>query len=249
MPMLIALSAVIQAFFIVHVYRTGRPTWWVFMILAFPVVGCLAYYFSEIFPGSHEHRSARRLSGDLVRALAPDLELRRKADALALCGSVDNKVALARECIAARMFAEAIKLYDSTLVGVHANDADLMYGLARTHLLNGTFRDAGETIARLREAHPKFRQPEVKLLQAQVLEGMNQTDAALAEYEALGPVYVGLEAKTRYGLLLERLGHLRQARGIFREVLVHATRFRTNPETERQWIEVARQHLMAGGAA
>ena len=34
MPALIVLSLLVQAFFIIHVFRTGRPYWWAFIILS-----------------------------------------------------------------------------------------------------------------------------------------------------------------------------------------------------------------------
>ena len=59
MPVLIALAAVVQAYFVYHVYRSGRPFWWAFVILSVPVLGCIAYYLLQVFPGSREHYSAR----------------------------------------------------------------------------------------------------------------------------------------------------------------------------------------------
>ena len=66
MPALIALTAVIQAFFVLHVFRTRRPYWWAVIITATPVVGCVAYYLIEIFPRSRELRTAQRMSVQLA---------------------------------------------------------------------------------------------------------------------------------------------------------------------------------------
>ena len=52
MPLLAALSLAIQLFFIVHAYRSGAPRYWILVIFAFPVAGCVAYYFFEGFPKS-----------------------------------------------------------------------------------------------------------------------------------------------------------------------------------------------------
>jgi hypothetical protein len=38
MPLLI-LTVIIQACFIFHVFKTGRPYWWAYVILGFPVAG------------------------------------------------------------------------------------------------------------------------------------------------------------------------------------------------------------------
>jgi hypothetical protein len=54
---------------VIHAVRTGRPYYWALIILSFPVIGCVAYYFLEVFPNSREHRSARRAAAGLARAL------------------------------------------------------------------------------------------------------------------------------------------------------------------------------------
>lgn len=244
MPVLIALTAVIQAFFIFHVYRTGRPYWWAFVILSFPVIGCLAYYAFEVFPGSREHRSARRAAGKLVRALNPGTELNRRLQALAVCPSVDNRIAAADEFMRCGVFGEAVRLYEDSLAGPHAEDPNLLLGLARAHVNNATFGEAKRTLARLQDVDRRYRPDEVRLLLARTHEGLGETEQALAEYEEVAQVYVGLEARCRYGMLLKQLGYSVQANSVFQEMLEHARRFKLNPDTERPWLDAARRHMV-----
>ena len=75
MPLII-LTLIIQCCFIYHVFKTGRPYWWALVILSFPMVGCIVYYFVEVFLGSREHRAANRAGRDIARALNPDKELK-----------------------------------------------------------------------------------------------------------------------------------------------------------------------------
>jgi len=248
MPMLIALTAVIQAFFVYHVYRSGRPYWWALIILSFPVIGCVAYYLLEVFPGSREHRSARRAAAELARAFNPSSELKRRLEALAVCPSVANRIAAAEEFMRCGVFNEAVRLYEETLTGPHADDPNLLLGLARAHVNNGTHRAAQEVLDNLKAVDSRYRPEEARLLYARTLEGIGNVDQALAEYEELTPVYVGLEAKCRYGMLLKQLGFTVQANHVFREVLEHARRFRLNLDSERPWIDAARRHLVEAHA-
>jgi len=43
MPILAALIFVIQICFAYHALKTGRPYWWLFIIMGFPVMGCVLY--------------------------------------------------------------------------------------------------------------------------------------------------------------------------------------------------------------
>lgn len=127
MPVVIALTVLIQAFFIVHVFRTGRPCWWAFIILSAPVLGCVVYYFVEVFPGSREHRSAHRFAKDLARSVNPTKELNRRLEALETAPTVINKVAAAEEYMQCGGFDQAAALYESALEGIHASDLDLLW--------------------------------------------------------------------------------------------------------------------------
>src|SRR6476660_8962689 len=104
MPALIALIAVIHAFFVLHVFRTRRSSWWAVVITAAPVVGCLAYYLIEVYPHS---RGAQRVSAQVATVFGPHVELQRRLADLRLCPSVSNKVAAAEELMRCGMFHRA----------------------------------------------------------------------------------------------------------------------------------------------
>jgi len=93
--------------------------------------------------------------------------------------------------------------------------------------------------------HASFRPEAVALLNARVLEGLGEHEAALAQYERAADHHVGLEAKVRYAQLLKRLGHVTQAQSLLQEVVVHAKRFNIQHQEERAWVEVARRELAA----
>src|SRR5262245_42386893 len=131
MPVIGAVVILIQFCFAYHVLKSGRPYWWIFIIMAFPVMGCVIYYFVEVFPGSKEHRQANRAARHLARVLQPDADLKKRVEELEICGSLDNKIALAAECMNHQMYAEAARLYESCLNGAYAGDATILFGFAK----------------------------------------------------------------------------------------------------------------------
>ena len=245
MPIVGALVLLIQFCFAYHALRTGRPYWWMFIIMAFPVMGCVIYYFVEVFPGSREHRKARKAARALARVLEPDADLKKRAEELEICGSLDNRMALAAECMNHRMFAEAARLYESCLAGAYAQDGAILFALARAAVEAGDWAKGAQVAARLKAAAPRLRPLEVRLLEARILEGRGEYDAALAIYREILPAFVGLEARYRYGRLLLRLGRHEAAMEMFNEVVKHAKRFASSIEEEEQWAEAARQAIVA----
>lgn len=243
MPLLGALLLLIQFSFAFHALKTGRPYWWIFVIMAFPVMGCVIYYFVEVFPGSREHRKAHKTARKLVKALQPDADLKRRAEELEICGSVDNKMAMAEECINHQMYQEAASLYESCLQGAFATDGAILFGLARAAVEGEDWDKASMALTRLASDAPKTRPQDVRLLEARVLQGRGETDAALAAYQQLTPEFVGLEARFRYGELLASLGKHEAAAHLFNEVIAHAKRFASAVDDEQRWVDAARQSL------
>src|SRR5580765_5002525 len=243
MPILGAVLLLIQFCFAFHALKTGRPYWWIFIIMGFPVMGCIIYYFVEVFPGSREHRKANKAARALARALAPDADLKKRAEELEICGSVDNKLALAQECMTSQMYAEATRLYASCLDGAYASDTSILFGLAKAAAEGGDWEKAGKAIAQLQAEAPKMKPTEVRLLEARMLEARGETDAALAAYRELIPVFVGLEARYRYGRFLMRLGRDEAAMQMFDEVAKHAKRFSSSIEEEERWAAAAKEAI------
>jgi hypothetical protein len=246
MRLITILLFVIQFTFAAHAVKTGRGAKWVMIIMLAPVVGCLAYYFIEVFPHSREDRALRRRIHDIARALNPDGELKRRTEDAGLTASVDNRAALADECLEKGMFEEAIRLYEGCLEGPHANDARVLFSCARAYFYNGDARHAEEILARLAKAHPNFRREETRLLQARVMEVLGDIQGALAAYGDLRDHYVGFEAKYRYGLLLKKLGRGSEANEIFAYIAQHARR--SALESEREWVKLARGELETASA-
>jgi hypothetical protein len=240
------LMGIIQFSFAFHAMKTGNGPMWITIILVFPVVGCIAYYFMEVFPGTREQRQVRKHIHDIAKALNPDGELVRRAEAVATSASVDNRAGLADECLEKGMFDEAIRLYEGCLEGAHANDARILFSCARAYYYDARPRQAEEILARLAKSHPKFRRDEVELLEARVLEALGDTDHALTIFEKLRTTYVGFEAKCRYGELLMRQGRTAEARELFTFIVQNARR--SALETEQEWVKLAKRGLETGAA-
>jgi hypothetical protein len=244
MPILGAVVLLIQLCFAYHALKTGRPYWWLFVIMAFPVIGCVLYYFVEVFPTSRESRKAEKAVQAIVKSFDPDKSLREHVANQEDCGSVENRIALARSCMDRRMAREAASLYRSCLTGVHEGDPDIRFGLASALLGAGDFTQAHAVAQGLRQSHASFRHAEVRLVAARALEGLGRVDDALSEYRVLSDTYAGEEGRWRYGALLQRMGRAAEAGDIFRRMLRHAERMPEHyREAQREWLALAREHV------
>ena len=246
MPILGGLVVVIQICFAYHALKSGRPYWWLFVIMGFPVMGCLLYYFIEVFPSSRENTSAQKAARAIARAFDPDKDLRARVAEVEACGSVENRILLARECMEQGMHADAASLYRSCLAGIHETDPHIRYGLAAALLADGKHDEALVTAQRLRASHPSFRTTDVGLVLARALEGASRLEEALAELGVLADSYPGEEGRWRYGALLRRLGRANDAHEVFRRMLRNAERQPPHyREAQHDWLKLARENMQA----
>jgi hypothetical protein len=244
MPILGAVLLLIQLCFAYHALKTGRPYWWIGVIIAFPVIGCLLYYFVEVFPNTRESRKAEKAVQAIVKSFDPDKSLRERVANLEECGSVENRIALARSCMERNMGHEAALLYRSCLAGVYATDPEIRFGLAAALLGASELDEALETAQALRRSHGSFRASEVRLIAARALEALGRLDEALAEYRLLAETSAGEEGRWRYGALLKRMGRNAEAIDIFRRMLRHAERMPEHyREAQQKWLAAARGEL------
>ena len=244
MPILGAIVLAIQLCFAYHALKTGRPYWWLFVIMAFPVVGSLLYYFVEVFPNTRESVKAEKAVRNIARTFDPDKSLREHVANLEDCGSVDNRIALARSCMERKMYREAASLYRSCLSGVHGSDPAIRLGLTSALLGMEDFKEALAAAQALRQSHSTFRAPEVGLAAARALEGLGRYDEALAEYRVLADTYSGEEGRWRYGALLSRMGRKQDAEEIFRRMLRNSDRMPEHyREAQQEWLTLARGQM------
>jgi hypothetical protein len=243
MPALVLVLG-LQLLCAAHVIRTGRPCQWLFIILALPLAGCLAYFLLEILPDLSHSRAARQAVRDISAVIDPERELRERAERAAEADTVANRTALAEECLRLGRPTDAKRLFESCLTGIHATDHALMLGLAQARFALEDYAGACETLDRLRAAHTGLDCPEGHLLYARSKEQQGEVEQALIEYVALAGYHPGEEARCRLALLLQKTGRVAEARALFEQVVRTVERAsKLYYRAERDWYEVARRNL------
>ncbi len=246
MSPIIILSLILQIACCVHVVRTGRPLYWVFILLVFSYLAVIVYLIAEVLPDLRHNPSARRAARSVRSRIDPEHEKRKADRKLGLSDTPETRRQLAEECLRSGDFARAEDLFANALKGLYRTDPDLMLGLARAQYGLGKARDTRATLDALIAANPGFRSTDGHLLYARAVEDLGDPEAALHEYEAVVQGYPGEEARARYGLLLKRQGDTARARAVFQEILTRSDALpRYYQRDQREWIALARSELAA----
>jgi hypothetical protein len=248
MPIL-GFSLLLQVACIIHIIRTGRDRIWVYVVVLLSMVGVIAYVAVEILPEIFGGRTARKLSGEMQRRVDPGREVRARRKAIEMADTTENRRLLAEALFEAGEYPEAGALYEQTLVGIHADDPVLLFGLAKVRARQG---DYAGCVAMLDTISAGERSPEPmerRLFRAICLEQLGRVDDALGLYAGIVEKYPGEEVRCRYARLLASSGHHAEARAFYEEILRRA-KLAKSPYRRAQkfWIDQAREGLAAAPA-
>jgi hypothetical protein len=246
MSPILLLSIALQIACCVHVVRSGRPLYWILILLMFSYIAVAIYVIAAVIPDMRHDPRARGGLRKVRRTLDPGRERRDAARRLDVADTPDNRRRLAEQHLQHGEYAEAAALYEGALRGLYRDDPDLMLGLARAQHGLGQPQQCRQTLEALIAANPAYRSHDGHLLYARALEDVGALDEALHEYESLAAGYPGEEGRVRHGLLLARLGRDDDARSAFEGALRHAAASPRHYQREqRDWIERARSELKA----
>ncbi len=234
------LTVAIQILFAVHALRNGRALW-VFIILFFPLVGSVIYFFAEFLPAMQGSPAVRQTQSDMTQRLGAGRNIQRLEEQLQITDTFANRLELANAYLEAGRADDAIPLYERCLQGEYRSDPVALGNLAKAYFAKGDYEETLQSLNRL--ASVKYDRPthDFALLYARTLEALGRDDEALRAYDKLVPVSTGEQTRYRYGLLLLKNGRTDDARAVFDEVLRNA---RLSPSyyrrTEGRWIRAAR---------
>lgn len=243
MPYFILLMLV-QLVLIVHVIKTGRSVMWVFVLLFFPAIGGLAYLIVELLPEFTNSPSARSMRRGLARTLNPNRGLQDASRNLTIAHTTQNAIELGNELLERSQFTEAKDVFERSLQGIHAEDPELLLGLAKAQYGLGEYREVLDALDALKEHNPESTSADGHLLYAQALERMERTGAAIEEYEALMKYYSGPEPICLLARILKTRGDIERADELFQKVVkTSETAGKHYNRMYQEWVRMAKDEV------
>lgn len=199
MPFLgIGLSTIIALFFAVHAVKTGQERFWLSILLVFPFIGSLIYFFVIFLPDFRLSPVGYQIESKLLKALDPQRELREALSNYEISPTVEAKVCLAKALIDNDRANEALTYYQEVLTGIYESAPDILLQYAYALYLVKQYKKARETLDYLREKNPNYRSDEGHLLYTKILVSLELKEEAQAEFNALISYYPSLEAASYY---------------------------------------------------
>ena len=248
MPLIVLVSIALQIACAIHVVRSGRQLYWIWILFIGSYLAVIVYVLVAVIPDLRNDPRSRQAASRVLHTIDPERRRRAIQQRLEIADTVDNRRALAEESMRLGDYANAAELYRSVLKGMYATDAGFLVGLAQAQANSNDFEGARATLDTLFSSNPNFRSADAELLRARVLESQGHQDAALEQYRTLATSYPGEEARYRYGTLLKQRGRFGEARTVFRDMLVRSKNApRYYKKKEKEWIDSAQRELASLG--
>jgi hypothetical protein len=175
------VGIILQLGCIVHVLKTGRPYYWIFVLFWFSYLGVAAYLFFEVKPTAGKFN----LQSLLWRMKSADQRIAVRAQGVEFSGTIRNRLLLADELHAAGRHEQECQVLSEGLRGAFKDDAQLLMRLAEAQLEAGQV-DAAiiSTDAIVPERTSDFLM-RLKLLRARILSLKGQPEEADGLFQEL----------------------------------------------------------------
>lgn len=215
---LLGLSLLFSIALCVHVVRTHREMYWLWIILLFQPVGGVVYVVAVILPELLGGRAAQKVGAAARQALDPQREYREAAKAVEDAPTVANRVRLAIAATELGRHDEAERLYADSLTGMYADDPQLLLGRANALIELNRPAEALPLLEKLGETPNAGRTPHTMLALGRVYQALARDEQAETALRWAADHYPGFEGAARYTVFLARQGRKDEARAQLAEI-------------------------------
>ncbi len=233
------LTWLAQLGLIVHVLKTGRPYYWVWILFIAPALGGIAYVLVELLP------EFRAPGGGAAFSWRPRAwRLRALRATLEDTDTVKIRLALAAELLAAGQPAEARTVAEESLHGVFRDDPHTLAAVARYRLEAGQFDGALAALAQIKIKADRMLALTVTLLRGRALVMLGRHPEAQVALREIVATYIGEEPRYYLALSLSQSGSVAEARALWEEIRKRFRRAgRGWRRSEKRWFKLSSERL------
>lgn len=209
--MLLVLSYVPSLLCGVHVVRTGREMYWLWIFVIAPMLGPAFYFFAVLLPEMMGGRTARGLGKAAQQTLDPERDYRRALRALDDTPTVGARMKVAQAAAALGRWDDAEAQWALCAGGHWGDDPAILMGHADALLELGRFDEALKQLEKLKATGSEGQTPRVALAFARAYEALGRDAEADDAYRFAADRVPGLEAGARYVAFMARRGRREDA--------------------------------------
>lgn len=195
----------------IHVLRTGREMFWLWLFIIGPMIAPAFYLFAVLIPEWMGGRTARGMGRAAQQALDPERDYRNAMRALEDTPTVGNRMRVAQAAAALGRWEDSEAQWAQCADGHWADDPAILMGHANALLELGRYKEALERLEQLKKLGREGETPVAALAFARAYEGLGRNTEADEAYRFAADRVPGLEAGGRYVAFMAKVGRREDA--------------------------------------
>ena len=228
----------------IHVLRTGREMFWLWLFIIGPMIAPAFYLFAVLLPEWMGGRTARGLGRATQQALDPDRDYRNAMRALEDTPTIGNRMKVAQAAAALGRWDDAETQWAQCVDSHWAEDPAVLMGHANSLLELGRYQEALTRLEQLKKLGREGETPVVALAFARAYEGLGRNQEADDAFRFAADRVPGLEAGGRYVAFMAKSGRREDAEIGLAELDRRLTKIAPPLRAEaRVWRDIAAKAL------
>jgi hypothetical protein len=195
----------------IHVVRTGREMYWLWLFVIGPLVAPAFYLFAVLMPEWMGGRTARGVGKAARDALDPERDFRNAMRALEDTPTVGNRMKVAQAAAALGRWSDSEAQWALCVDGHWAEDPAILMGHANALLELGRYQEGLGRLEQLKALGREGETPQAALALARAYEGLGRNEEADHAYRFAADRVPGLEAGARYVAFMAKVGRREDA--------------------------------------
>lgn len=202
----------------IHVVRTGREMFWLWLFIIGPLIAPAFYFFAVLVPSWMGGTGARKVGQVARQTLDPERDYRNALRTLEDTPTVGARMKVAHAAAALGRWSDAEAQWALASEGAWADDPAILMGHAISLLELGRYADALKKLEKLKAQGPEGKTPTVALAFARAYEGLGRNEEAEDAYRFAADRVPGLESGGRYVAFMAKTGRREDAEIGFQEI-------------------------------
>ncbi len=207
------ISFILQAICAIHCIRKGNQNKWIWLIVFLPLIGCIAYIFTEMFTKN----DMNNVQSGMSSVFNPAGKIKKLQENLRFRDTFDNRIALADAYLDAGQPDAAIVLYENSLKGTFAEHEHGNMQLIRAYYDKQRYEDVlsiGKKVYNL----PQFKRSRAQTLYAAALGFTGRNEEAEKEFRSMNGKFSNYESRYHFAKYLIRNNRTDEAKRLLVEM-------------------------------
>src|SRR5258705_7618755 len=238
-PYVYYITIGLQVSCVIHCIKKGNQGYWIWLIIFLPMIGCIAYLFTEIFT----KRDLDKVQSGVGTVLNPSGRIKKLEANLQFSDTFNNRIMLADAYLEKGFTDKAIDLYESSLTGNFTENEYVLSKLILAYFQKKQYEKIiplGKKLSGL----PQFARSRSHIMYAVALGYAGNLQEAENEFLKLKSKFANYEARYQYGQFLIRQNRQEEAHQLFRDIVNESSHLTPRERRyNRNWLQQSKIKL------